>query len=67
MSEPSEYLRPREVAKRLRVQPHTIYRLLRSGELEGVKVGGAIRIPVTALQNLPHCKEETRNDGLSVV
>jgi excisionase family DNA binding protein len=34
----------REVAARLAVNPATVYRMLKSGELRGIWVGGVIRI-----------------------
>jgi excisionase family DNA binding protein len=39
-----------EVAAILRISRQTIYRLVHSGELEAIKIGGAYRIPDRALQ-----------------
>lgn len=37
-------LRPTEVAERLAVSDRTIYRLLESGELRGLRIRGAVRV-----------------------
>ncbi len=39
-----ELLTPEEVADYLRVNPHTAYRLLRSGRLPGAKIGHQWRV-----------------------
>ena len=41
----NEYLTIKEIANKLRVNPVTIRRLIYSGELIAVKVGGTYRIP----------------------
>jgi excisionase family DNA binding protein len=42
------YLKPRELAALLRVSPMTIYRLIRGGKLEAIRVGRSYRIPESA-------------------
>lgn len=39
-----------EVAERLRVNPRTVYALLESGKLRGIRVGRLWRVPVRAVQ-----------------
>jgi excisionase family DNA binding protein len=42
-------LAPREVALALNVSRETVYRLIRSGQLPSVRVGGQLRIPKRVL------------------
>lgn len=44
------YLTVEEVAAAMRVSKMTVYRLLRSGELPGVRVGRSFRVPQDALE-----------------
>jgi excisionase family DNA binding protein len=46
----SELLTPEEAAVYLRLNPQTTYRLLRGGQLPGVKIGRQWRIRKTALE-----------------
>lgn len=48
----AEYLKVREVADGLRVSPLTIYRAIREGRLEAVRLGGngPLRVPASALE-----------------
>jgi excisionase family DNA binding protein len=41
-----------EVARELRVDRDTVYRLIRRGDLENVRVGRVIRIPTSTLERL---------------
>ena len=45
----SGLLTPREAALALRVSRETVYRLVRSGALPSVRVGGQLRLPRAAL------------------
>lgn len=45
-----QYYKPAEAAEILDVHQHTIYRWLRSGELEGRKIGNQWRIPERELK-----------------
>lgn len=45
------YLTVKEVGGRLRVSRWSVGRLIKSGELEAVEVGGVIRIPESALSD----------------
>lgn len=47
-----EYVTPTEAATALKVNVHTIYRRIRSGRLEAVRVGDQYRIPVAAIREL---------------
>lgn len=49
MSEGVRYLRVREVADRLRIDPRTVYRMLERGELDGVRTGRNWRIVESSL------------------
>lgn len=49
MPDPSELLTIAEARHLLRIGHTTIYKLLGSGELESIKIGGARRIPRAAL------------------
>ena len=42
-------LRPTEVAEAIGIGRSKVYELLGSGDLPSIRVGGAIRVPVTAL------------------
>jgi len=44
-------LKVAEVAKRLRVNVRTIYRMIERGELHGVRVGRLWRVPAVALED----------------
>lgn len=53
MSEQPErvrFLTVSEVAQGMRVSKMTVYRLLHSGELPGVRVGRSFRVPADALE-----------------
>ena len=54
-----EFLTVGELAERLRVSPLTIYRGVRNGTVPFVRLSehGAIRIPVTALEEFAHRSE----------
>jgi excisionase family DNA binding protein len=39
----------REVARLLSVTPPTVYRLVKDGELPGIRIGTSIRVPADAL------------------
>lgn len=45
----ARYLTVQEVADVMRVSKMTVYRLLHSGELPGVRVGRSFRVPADAL------------------
>ena len=47
------YYTAREVAEVLRVTQGHIYCLVRQGKIPAIKVGGAIRIPASALAEFP--------------
>jgi excisionase family DNA binding protein len=52
---PQALLTPSEAAIALRVSVHTIYRLVRSGDLPGVHIAGpgsSIRIPAAVIEEL---------------
>lgn len=44
MNDRVRYLRVREVASRLRVDPRTVYRMIERGELDGVRTGRNWRV-----------------------
>ena len=46
----NDYLTPQEVADELYVAVSTVYDLLKSGRLHGVKVGRVWRIPIDSLE-----------------
>jgi excisionase family DNA binding protein len=46
-----DLLTPEDVAKRLNVSEYTVRRLLRTGELQGLKVGGQWRITPSAVKD----------------
>jgi len=45
----TQMLTVREVAERLRVSPATVYRWVRRGKLEALRIGGTTRIEEEAL------------------
>jgi excisionase family DNA binding protein len=49
-----DYHSVKQIADRLNVAPKTIYKLVRGGELEAVRVGSAIRISEEALGDYLH-------------
>jgi excisionase family DNA binding protein len=63
----SELLTPEEAAVYLRLNPQTTYRLLRGGQLPGVKIGRQWRIRKTALDAfLDGRPAETASSGEAV-
>lgn len=46
---PTRFLTVMEVANLMRVSKMTVYRLLHSGELPGLRVGRSFRVPADAL------------------
>ena len=48
----AELLTVEEVAHRLRCHPQTVRRFIWSGQLDHVKIGGLVRVPEAALQQL---------------
>ena len=51
-----------EVARRLRLHPRTVYRLLQSGRLTGVRVGRRWRVPADALGNSGGMAQAARHE-----
>ncbi len=49
MTQPTTFLTVAEVAAELNVHVSTVYRLVRSGELAGIKVGTAVRVRRSAV------------------
>ena len=47
---PARFLTVMEVANLMRVSKMTVYRLLHSGELPGLRVGRSFRVPADALE-----------------
>ncbi|MEO3860931.1 helix-turn-helix domain-containing protein [Acrocarpospora sp. B8E8] len=45
-----EFLKPAEIATKLRVAKMSVYRLIHSGELPAIKVGKSFRVPVAAYE-----------------
>lgn len=48
-----QFISPREAAQLLRVDRLTIYKMIRSGQLDAIRVRRSIRIPVVSLRSLP--------------
>ena len=46
----ADWLTPEEAARELRITRRTVYQWLRSGKLRGRKVGGAWRVPASAVR-----------------
>ena len=51
------YLKPPEIAARLRVSLRTVHRLIDSGTLPAVKFGRVKRVPITAVHELERIKQ----------
>jgi len=47
-----EFYTPHEVAEILRISYKTVYKLLKSGKLESIKVGAHYRVPASAIENM---------------
>ena len=45
-------LTPSEVAETLRVEPSTVYKWLKNGTLPSVRLGGTVRVPAHAIEDL---------------
>jgi excisionase family DNA binding protein len=56
MDEPEQLRTIAEVAQELRVGRETVYRAVRRGEIEVVRLGGVIRVPTTVLERLKQPK-----------
>lgn len=53
-----------QVAEALSISPAAVYRLIRSGELESVQIGGSRRVPADALRAfLDRLRHEPDNGG----
>lgn len=52
-SPPPRYLSVYRVAEHMDVCVATVYRWISEGHLPAVRVGGTLRIPASALENLP--------------
>jgi excisionase family DNA binding protein len=57
-----EVLTPREAAEYLNIHIRTIYRLVKSGEIPGRKVGGSWRFKRTDLEEWLSIKESTSHE-----
>ncbi|MBN1629919.1 MAG: helix-turn-helix domain-containing protein [Thermoleophilia bacterium] len=44
-----EYMTPKEVAERLKVDRITVYRMVKDGRLPVVRIGRGLRIPASAV------------------
>jgi excisionase family DNA binding protein len=53
VSDAPPVLTPKQAARALHVSDGTIRRWMRSGQLEGVRIGGRLRVPVEALEDFP--------------
>ena len=53
-----EYFTPQEVAGKLKVNIHTVYRWIREGKLDAVKIGDLWRIPESVLREFLRQPEE---------
>lgn len=47
-----EFYTPHEVAEILRISYKTVYKLLKSGKLESIKIGAHYRVPKSAIENM---------------
>ena len=54
VNEQQEAMKVKEVARRLRVNVKTVYRMLETGQLNGVRAGRLWRIPVTSFEEYLH-------------
>jgi excisionase family DNA binding protein len=52
---------PHEAARALNVSRETVYRMAAAGQLQTVRVRGALRIPLSALQRLCEYDDEPRS------
>jgi excisionase family DNA binding protein len=53
------FLRIPEVAERLALGRSTVYKLIQSGEIPTVRIGGAVRVPVDGLEDWARRQWET--------
>lgn len=44
-----ELLSAKQIAERWHVHPSTVYRLVKSGRLEGLKLGGSLRVTASSV------------------
>ena len=54
------YVPVKTVAERFNVSPSTIYRLIKSGGLDAIRVGRTVRVPADAVRQLAGSREEVR-------
>lgn len=57
MTGKAEYLTVKEVAAAMAVRPATVRAWLRSGRLQGVRIGRAWRVPASAVKTVPTTAE----------
>ncbi|MBW4719640.1 helix-turn-helix domain-containing protein [Saccharothrix sp. SC076] len=58
--------RVKAVAEMFDISPHTVYRLIKAGELDALKVGGSIRVPESALAVFREACAGTGDDATAV-
>lgn len=46
----SDFLTVKETAEKLKLSPRSVYRLIAAKVIKAVRIGGAVRIPVAALE-----------------
>lgn len=47
-----DFYTAKEVAEHLRISVMSVYRYVDSGKIRGVRIGGSVRIPADALQDV---------------
>lgn len=47
-----EFYTPHEVAEILRLSYPTVYKLIKNGDIEAIKLGAHYRVPASAIENM---------------
>ena len=56
------FFKPKEVAEKLRISKVTISRMIKSGEMPSIKIGGQYRIPSERLKDYMRSVDTTRQE-----
>jgi excisionase family DNA binding protein len=62
MAQIQQFFRPSEIAPMLGVSPGRVYQLIAAGEIPATRIGGSLRIPVTAWEKWLHDQSDRAID-----
>lgn len=57
-----DFYTPHEVAEILRLSYPTVYKLIKNGDIEAIKVGAHYRVPASAIEKLKYTKDKNKDE-----